>query len=75
MGSAELSRRVERVVAHPPLSEMNDGQRREFQEALLDAGAFETCRGSGRRPSVGAEAIGREAAVGETSRTEMGFCP
>jgi hypothetical protein len=37
MASAELSRRVEKVVAYPPLCEMGDSQRREFHEALLDA--------------------------------------
>jgi hypothetical protein len=41
MASAELSRRVEKVVGYPSLSEMSDLQRREFQEALLDAGACE----------------------------------
>jgi hypothetical protein len=37
MASAELSRRVEKVVGYPPLSEMDEQQRREFQEALLEA--------------------------------------
>jgi hypothetical protein len=37
MASAELSRRVEKVVGYPPLSEMGDLQRRVFHEALLDA--------------------------------------
>jgi hypothetical protein len=37
MASAELSRRVEKVVGYPPLLEMDDRQRREFHEALLDA--------------------------------------
>ena len=41
MPSAELSRRVEKVVCYPPLSEMGDLQRREFHEALLDAASFE----------------------------------
>jgi len=41
MASAELSRRVEKVVGYPPLSEMGRQQRREFQEALLDADSFE----------------------------------
>jgi hypothetical protein len=30
MASAELSRRVEKVVGYPPLSELGDPQRREF---------------------------------------------
>ena len=41
MASAELSRRVEKVVGYPPLSEMDQQQRREFHEALLDADSFE----------------------------------
>jgi hypothetical protein len=49
MASAELSRRVEKLVGYPPLSDMSDLQRRDFQEALLDAGSFETCPESGRR--------------------------
>ena len=44
MASAELSRRVEEVVGYRPLVEMSDLQRREFHEALLDAG---TRRGQG----------------------------
>ena len=49
MASAELSRRVEKAVAYPPLSEMGDLQRREFQDALLDADAW---TGRGRRSSL-----------------------
>jgi hypothetical protein len=41
MASAELSRRVGKVVGYPPLSEMGEAQRREFHEALLDADSFE----------------------------------
>ena len=41
MASVELSRRVEKVVGYPPLSEIGDLQRREFHEALLEAGSFE----------------------------------
>jgi hypothetical protein len=37
MASADLSRRVEKVVGYPPLSEMGEPQRRDFHEALLDA--------------------------------------
>jgi hypothetical protein len=36
MASATLSRRVGKVVAYPPLSELSDLQRREFHEALLE---------------------------------------
>jgi hypothetical protein len=55
MASAELSRRVERVVGYPPLSEMGDPQRREFQEALLDAGVFEDLPGRWQAAIVAAE--------------------
>jgi hypothetical protein len=41
MASAGLSRRVEKVVGYPPLSELDETQRREFHEALLEAAAFE----------------------------------
>jgi hypothetical protein len=41
MASADLSRRVEKVVGYSPLSEMGDQQRREFHEALLEADDFE----------------------------------
>jgi hypothetical protein len=51
MASAGLSRRVEKVVGYPPLSEVGDLQRREFHEALLDADGFEDLPGSGRPPS------------------------
>ena len=49
MASAELSRRVGKVVGYPPLVEMSDLQRREFQEALLDADTFEDLLASGKR--------------------------
>jgi hypothetical protein len=57
MASAELSRRVEKVVGYPPLCEMGAGQRREFQESLLEADSFEDLpRGvAGGDPRVGAE--------------------
>jgi hypothetical protein len=45
MAKTALSRRVEKVVAYPPLSEMSDLQRREFHEALLDADTFEDLSG------------------------------
>jgi hypothetical protein len=45
MASAELSRRVGKVVGYPPLCEMSDLRRREFHEALLDADAFEDLSG------------------------------
>ena len=40
MASAELSRRVGKVVGYPPLCDMSDLQRREFHEALLNAESF-----------------------------------
>jgi hypothetical protein len=49
MASAELSRRVVRVVRYPPLSEMCDLQRREFHEARLDADSFEDLPGKTRK--------------------------
>lgn len=54
MASAELSRRVEKVVGYPPLSEMGDLQRREFHEALLEAGSFEDLPGKWQAAIVAA---------------------
>jgi hypothetical protein len=45
MASAALSRRVEKVVAYAPLSEMSDVQRQDFHEALLEADDFEDLPG------------------------------
>ena len=45
MASAELSRRVGKVVGYPPLTEVGAEQRRDFHEALLDADAFEDLPG------------------------------
>jgi hypothetical protein len=55
MASAELSRRVKRVVGYPPLSEMSDLQRREFHEALLDADTFENLPGKWQAAILKAE--------------------
>jgi hypothetical protein len=41
MPGVALSRRVSKAVPYAPLSEMSAEQRREFQEALLEADAFE----------------------------------
>ena len=41
MASAELSRRVRKVVGYPPLVEMSAEKRREFHMALLEADRFE----------------------------------
>jgi hypothetical protein len=49
MANTALSRRVEKIVAYPPLSEMSDLQRREFHKALLDA----SLRRSGRQVAGG----------------------
>jgi len=55
MASAELSRRVGKVVGYPPLSEMSEGQRREFHEALLEAGTFEDLPGKWQAAILQAE--------------------
>jgi hypothetical protein len=55
MASAELSRRVKRVVGYPPLSEMSDLQRREFHEALLDADTVEDLPGKWQAAILKAE--------------------
>ena len=55
MASAEVSRRVEKVVGYPPLREMGDSQRREFHEALLDADRFEDLPGKRQAAIMEAE--------------------
>jgi hypothetical protein len=55
MASAELSRRVWKVVGYPPLCKMGDLPRREFHEALLDADRFEDLPGTGCSFEGGAE--------------------
>jgi hypothetical protein len=57
MASGEQSRRVEKVVGYPPLVEMDDRQRREFHEALLEADGFEDLPGNwqGSDPQGGTE--------------------
>jgi hypothetical protein len=55
MTSAELSRRVEKVVGYPPLCEMPKQQLREFHEALLDAIAFEDLPGKWQAAILQAE--------------------
>ena len=55
MASAELSRPVEKVVGYPPLSELGELQRREFHEALLEAGTFEDLPGKWQAAIVSAE--------------------
>ncbi len=55
MASADLSRRVGKVVAYPPLSEMSVLQRREFHEALLDAKSFDDLPGKWQAAILEAE--------------------
>jgi hypothetical protein len=55
MASVELSRRVEKVVGYSPLSELSTEQRREFQEELFDANAFEDLRGKWQAAILQAE--------------------
>jgi hypothetical protein len=55
MASAELSRRVGKVVGYPPLSEMGESRRREFQEQLLVANDFEDLPGKWQAAILKAE--------------------
>jgi hypothetical protein len=55
MASADLSRRVRKVVAYPPLSEITADQRRELHEALLDADGFEDLPGKWQAAILEAE--------------------
>jgi hypothetical protein len=55
MASAGLSRRVEKLVGYPPLVDMDERQRREFHEALLDADAFEDLPGKWQAAILKAE--------------------
>jgi hypothetical protein len=55
MASAELSRRVEKLVGYPPLVEMSAEQRREFHEAQLDADSFEDLPGKWQTARLEAE--------------------
>jgi hypothetical protein len=62
MASADLSRRVEKVVGYPPLSELSDPQRREFHEALLEADSLEDLPGKWQAAILEAEQNRAEAA-------------
>jgi hypothetical protein len=55
MASVALSRRVEKVVSYPPLSELDDLQRREFHEALLEGGSFDDLPGKWQAAILKAE--------------------
>jgi hypothetical protein len=62
MARAELSRRVEKVVAYPPLSELGELQRRELHEALLEADAFEDLPGKWQAAILDRSRTGRGSA-------------
>jgi hypothetical protein len=55
MASAELTRRVRKVVGCPPLCEMSDLQRQEFHEALLVADSVEDLPGKWQAAILPAE--------------------
>jgi len=55
MATGELRRRVEKVVGYPPLSELGELQRREFDEALLEAATFEDLPGKWQAAILEAE--------------------
>ena len=55
MASAELNRRVEKVVGYPPLSALSAAQRRELHEALLEAATFEDLPGKWQAALLKAE--------------------
>jgi hypothetical protein len=55
MASAELSRRVEKVVGYKPLSEMSAGQRGGSTRRCSKPTASRTCRASGRAAILKAE--------------------
>ena len=55
MASAELSRRVGKGVAYPPLSEISAEQRREFHEALLEVQTFDDLPGKWQAAILKAE--------------------
>ena len=55
MASTALSRRVEKLVGCPPLSQMSDYQRRDLQESLLDAASFEDLPGKWQAAILAAE--------------------
>ena len=55
MPGVALSRRISKAVAYAPLSEKSAEQRREFQEALLEADAFEDLPGKWQAAVLTAE--------------------
>ena len=55
MANVAVTRRVSKAVAYPPLFDMGHLQRREFQEALLDADTFEDLPGKWQAAILTAE--------------------
>jgi hypothetical protein len=55
MASAELSRRVRKVIGYRPLVEISAERRREFHEALLEADTFEDLSGKWQATILEAE--------------------
>jgi hypothetical protein len=72
MASADLSRRVEKVVGYPPLVDMDDRLRREFHEALLDADSFEDLRELHRLALREAVAVGQPGWGGGSTASQGG---
>jgi hypothetical protein len=72
MASAQLSRRVGKVVGYAPLGEMGPEQRREFHEALLEAETLEDLPVSGRRPFSRRSRTGRTSASSPTTDRRSG---
>jgi hypothetical protein len=68
MASADLSRRVEKVVGYPPLVDMDDRQRREFHEALFDPDRFEDLPGKWQAAILKAEAAKHRSASWRAGR-------
>jgi hypothetical protein len=75
MASAELSRRVENVVGYPPPSELSNGQRREFHDALLEAATFEGLPGKWPAAVLKAEQTGRSCASLPATSSSRRSCP
>ena len=55
MANTGLRRRAEEAVGYPPLAAMDERQRREFDEALLDADGFEDLPGKWQAAILRAE--------------------
>ena len=68
MPTAELSGRVEKVVGYPPLCELDESQRREFHEALLDADSFEDLPGKWQAATWPLNTTGRACALSAATK-------